>query len=131
MGIPFYSARGLTQTLEYIQQAADLKRDINGNLVNLSLTQFQKYKSKVTCKDQRTPSIDGIWPGQVIVVSCAKELAYPVGGSPQRAVVSGSSYTEQGTVFYRPQLTMMVVAYNDSFDEWAGDVHWELELEEV
>lgn len=131
MGVPFYSARGLLQTLTPISAASDLRRTINGELDDLSNEQFRKYATKITCTDQRTPALDGIWTGQHITVWCVQELAYPESGSPQRPEVSGSSRTEEGFVFYRPILEMRVTDFSDQTDEYGADVIWELDLEEI
>jgi hypothetical protein len=132
MGVPLYSARGLTQTLEPIQQAQQLRRTINGASVDLSVSQFRKYSSRISCTDQRAPAIDGIWPGQTVTVSCVAELSYLTeGGTPQRTVVSGSSYTEGAFTFYRPQLTMRVVTPQTQMDEYKASVEWHLDLEEI
>lgn len=130
MGIPLYSARGVTQTFSPIQGAIDLRRSINGDLLDLSHEQFRKYGSRITCSDQRAPAIDGIWPGQRITVHCVQELSYPVSGSPQRPEVSGSSRTEGNFVFYRPLLDMMVIGFSIQTDEFGATVQWELDLEE-
>jgi hypothetical protein len=132
MGVPLYSARGLTQKLTPIQQAKQERRTINGALVDLSLAQFRKYASTIQCKDQRAPAIDGVWPGQTVTVSCVAELSYLTsGGSPARPVVSGSSYTEGAFTFYRPQLTMRVIGLSTGMGEYSADVDWELQLEEI
>jgi hypothetical protein len=132
MGIPLYSARGLKQSLNVIRQAQQLRRTVNGGLIDLSLSQFRKYASTISCTDQRAPAIDGIWPGQILTVSCVAELSYlTAGGSPQRTVVSGSSYTEGDYTFYRPQLTMRVITPKTEMDEWKCSVGWALDLEEV
>lgn len=131
IGIPYYSARGLHQTLTSIKEASDTERDINGALVNLANPQFEKYMSKITCTDQTAPRMDGIWPGAEVTVSCCAELVYPVGNSPQREEVSGSSYTLNGFVFYRPILIMMVMGISNSFDEWGAENQWSIDLEEI
>lgn len=132
MGVPLYSARGLDQTLDPIPQAQQLRRTINGASVDLSVSQFRKYASTISCTDQRAPAIDGIWPGQTVVVSCVAELSYPTaGGSPQRPVVAGSSYVEGAFTFYRPQLTMRVVRPQTKMNEYSAAVVWTLSLEEV
>lgn len=132
MGVPLYSARGLTQTLEPIQQAFDMRRDINGDLVDISSSAFRKYQSTITCRDFNTPAIDGLTIGQVLTVSCVAELSYKTtGGSATRTPVTNSSRTVGDFTFYRPSLSMMVTGYSASTDEWAGDVAWQLDLEEV
>jgi hypothetical protein len=49
IGIPDYSARGLTQTLEPIEAALSQRRTVNGGLKDLSFAQFRKYKSSISC----------------------------------------------------------------------------------
>ncbi len=131
MGVPLYSARGLSQTLEPIDGSKSMRRSINGILTDVSHDQFRKYKSKISCTDQRSPAFDGIWPGMTVIVDCIAYLSYPTTGSPQRTVVAGSSFTEGNFIFYRPQLTMMVTANSAQTDEWDASVPWELELEEI
>jgi hypothetical protein len=129
-----YQARGLTQTLAPIAAAQQMERTINGTLTDISATQFRKYTSKISVPDEvEAPPFDGIWPGMEVIVDCAVYLCYPVGraGSPARNVVSGSSYTENGMVFYRPSLTMLVRQPDQALDEWARKNSWNLELEEV
>jgi hypothetical protein len=128
MGVPLYSARGLSQTLEPIDASKNLRRSINGILTDVAHTQFRKYQSKITCTDTRVPAADGIWPGMTIVVDCVAYLSYPTGGTPQRTVVD--SFDEGGYTFYRPRLTMMVTAITAQVDEWAATVPWEIDLEE-
>lgn len=131
LGIPLYAARGLTQTLEPIQAAANLRRTVNGSLIDLSYSQFRKYASTISCTDQRVPALDGVWPGQELTVSCVAELAYADGASPQRESVSGSERQEDGFTFYRPILTMLVTRFHQQIDEWGAAVGWELDLEEI
>lgn len=132
MGIPLYSARGLTQTLTPIEQAKQYRRDINGTLVDISSDKFRKYTSTITCRDFNVPAIDGIYVGMTLTVNCVSELAYPTStGSPARDVVSGSSRVQGSYTFYRPIMTMMVTGYSTSSDEYLGEVSWQLDLEEV
>ncbi len=130
LGVPPYSARGLTQTLEPIDQAANVQRTINGELIDLSRVEFRKYKSTISGTDQRPPSCDGVWPGRQVVVDCIEELAYPEGATPQRMVVDGSSYSEAGFTFYRPRLTMVVTDFKLSLDEYGAQIAWSMDLEE-
>jgi hypothetical protein len=126
-----YSARGLTQTLEPIQAAANNRRSINGKLKDLSQVQFRKYSSTISCADQLAPALDGIWPGQLLTVDCVAELSYKTaGGSPSRTVVTSSSRVEGAYTYYRPRLTMRVMAYSESEDEYGRVVQWSLQLEE-
>ena len=56
-GVAPYSARGLTQTLEVIAEAAVVARSVNGALVNLSPPQFRKFKSTISCTDVASPAL--------------------------------------------------------------------------
>lgn len=132
IGVVPYSARGLTQSLEPIDQAKQYDRTINGALVDLSLSQFRKYRSQISCNDQRVPALDGAFPGKIIEVECVQELSYlTVGGAPARPVVTGSSRVEGLYTFYRPKLMMMITNYASNIDEYGAAVGWNLDLEEI
>ena len=132
VGLSPYAARGLTQTLNPIDQSKDLRRTINGELVDFSVEQFRKYASAISGNDQMPPGIAGIWPGRDVQVECIAELYYvTVGGSAERPVVAGSERTEGPYTYYRPVLNMRVVDFNQSFDEWDAQVNWSLTLEEI
>ena len=132
IGVPPYSARGASQTLEPIGSSQQLRRTINGELIDISRAEFRKYRSTISCVDQQPPAIDGVWPGQVLTVGCISELSYlTAGGAPARPLVSGSSRTEGDYTFYRPSLTMRVVAFSQDTDEYGAAVSWSLQLEEV
>ena len=131
-GIPDYSNRGIVQTLEPDPASAKMRRTWNGRLVDISSTQFRKYRSTISCSDMVPPALSGIWPGMVVVVDCMQELCYEtIGGSPERTVVSGSSRTEGSFTFYRPQLTMRIESFSIEKDEWQAVVGWTLVLVEV
>lgn len=132
IGVPPYSVRGATQTLQPIDAAQQLRRTINGTLIDVSRAAFRKYRSTISCTDQQPPAVDGVWPGQVVTVGCISELSYKTaGGAPSRSVVSGSSRTEGDYTFYRPQLIMRVVSFSQDTDAYGASVSWSLELEEV
>ena len=131
MGVPPYSARGLTQSLEPIAQATFFRRTVDGTAVDLSAPQFQKYQSTISGTDQQPPAFDGLWPGQIFTVDCIAELAYETstGEAPERTVVA--SRDEGDWTFYRPRMTMMVTGFRAITDEYGAEVGWELSLEEV
>ena len=136
LGVPFYSARGLKQTLTPIQAAgANIQRDINGTLVDLDSgnTSFQKYASRIECGDNDTRyslAFDAIWPGQSVTVDCVAELITKT--TPVRTVVAGSQWTDtSGFVHYRPRLSMMVMNFSSQESEWEATVAWSLDLEEI
>lgn len=132
VGVPPYSCRGAKQTLNPIDQAANLRRDVNGNLQDISFAGFRKYKSTISGTDQRPPNFDGKWPGLTVVVDCIAELSYTTaGGAPQRPVVPDSSVVEGFHTTYRPRLTMKIMGLSIDTDEYDAQVSWSLDLEEV
>lgn len=132
MGVPPYSARGLSQDLVPIAAAASMRRTVNGALIDLSAPQFRLYSSTISGADQQPPALDGIWPGLVLTVDCIPELAYLTHtDSPTRPVVEGSEREDAGFTFYRPRLTMRVTGFKQETDEWGAAVKWSIALEEV
>jgi hypothetical protein len=130
-----YSARGATQTLDVIFGGEALgsliQRDVNANLIDMTNPAFRKFQSIITCRDSETPGLDAAWLGAKVTIACAAELAYPVGGSPSRTPVSGSTRTQGGTMFYRPLLNMMIFDIKNSFDEYASRYSYTIASQEV
>ena len=132
IGVPPYSARGLTQSLEPIDGAVQLRRTVNGALADLSYETFRKYKSTISGQDQEPPAIDGVWPGQLVEVGCIAELCFLTSaGGPVHTAVIGSARVEGDFSFYRPVLTMRVVGFSVSRDEYGATVSWQMQLEEA
>lgn len=132
MGASPYSLRGVSQTLTPIEAATQIRRTVNGALVDISSTQFRKYQSTIKSGDQLPPAFDGIWPGALLTVDCISELSYPYGGSPEREPVDTGATRQEGEfMFYRPRLDMMVVSFDFDTDEYGARVSWTLQLEEV
>lgn len=131
--LPFYSARGLTQTMGPVGAAKSQRRTVNFELVNLALPRSRKYASVISANDVRPPSRDDLWPGKEVVVGCAFLLSFPtVGGSAARDVVSGSQIDDgHGFTFYQPSITFMIGDLHGSFDEWEAGYNWSISMEEV
>lgn len=133
-GVPPYSARGLSQSLEPIDETSQLRRTINGDLKDLSVTQFRKYKSTISGDDQDPPAMAGMWPGRLLAVECISELCYMTAngsGLEERTVVDGSRRVDGDFTFYRPALNMRLVNYKVDTDEWGRAVSWSMDLEEA
>jgi len=108
-----YAVRGITMTLEPIEQAANLARDCRGALVDISFAQFRQYKVSITCTDHEAPELAGIWPGQDITITCIPGLGVP------------NTTTGQLTI------PAKVTAWNTSRGEWGPEgVQWTLEAEQ-
>lgn len=141
VGVTPYSARGLSEALEPIQQSIQLRRTINGVLTDQADALFQKYAVTISGEDQDPPALGNRWPGLQVVVDCITELS--VQGSYEestegdtegsllgRTPVPGSMRTADGFTFYRPRLTMRVTGFNIERDEWGAVIRWSLALEE-
>lgn len=133
VGVPPYSARGLSQSIASIDQASNLRRTVNGDLEDISFSGFRKYKSTISGTDQRPPNFDGKWPGLTVIVDCIAELSYTPdeGESRQRLAVPGSERAEGAHNVYRPRLTMKIINLSQSQDEYGASIGWSLDLEEV
>lgn len=132
IGVPLYSARGLTQTLTPVADAKPTPvRTVNGEARFLGGSQMRKYDSVITCTDQNAPPFSGLWPGDTVTVDCVFELSYPTAtGSPQRSVVTSSSHVVGGYTLYRPRIEFLVVDFNQGFQEYAHEYQWQLTLTE-
>ncbi len=133
IGIPLYSARGLTQTLDPIPASIHLERAVDGSLLDFSIPEMRKYMSKINCSDQEVPAIGGIWTGAIVSVDCVPELAFPTAlpWMQERTAVEGSTRTDGDFTFYRPRLTMKVTGFNVLKNEYGAIVAWTLDLEEA
>jgi hypothetical protein len=140
VGIPPYSARGLSETLAPIGAATQLRRTVNGALKDVADPLFRKYTVSISGNDMDPPAADLVWPGRAVTVDCITELARLAStdedtteapGEFGRSVVPGSIRIEGDFVFYRPRLSMRVTGWSADSDEWAAVRSWTLTLEEV
>lgn len=130
--VPRYSARDLTQTLEPIEDASQLRRTVNGDLDDVSAAKFRKYKSTISGDDVDPPALDGWWPGMEVTVDCLYELSYlTISGLPSRTVVEDSSRLVGDFTLYRPRLQMRITKYSQERSEWQARNRWTIELEEI
>jgi hypothetical protein len=134
-GVSLYSARGLKQSLEPLQEAAVIRRTINMEARSLGLPAARKYNTTISAGADvniAPPAFDDIWPGMVVVIECIAELGYKtIGGTPARTVVAGSSRTEGDFTRYRPVLTCMIVSLTMGAEEYTAGHEWTLTATEV
>lgn len=130
MGVTLYSARGLNQTCEPIAASQDLRRTVNGKLIDCSDPIFRKYRTVITCTDQSAPAFGGLHVGAKVTVHCVFEFGYDAYGAQERPAVPNSEREAGGFAFYRPILECLVVAFSIQEDEWGAQTGWTLELEE-
>lgn len=133
IGVPLYSARGLTQTLTMDTAAKPTpRRTTNGAARFLGGSQMRKYVSQISCTDQSAPAFDGLWAGDTIVVDCVVPLSYPDGGTAGRSLVPGTSaWKTKNHWQYYPRITFMVTDWEDAFEEYGVQHQWRLSLMEV
>lgn len=128
MGVPPFSARALSSSLTPIDAAAHFERAIDGTLLDLSYTPMQKYKITLTGNDQQPPACDGVWPGKVLTVDSIVELNSS--STTGRSAADSGDRQDGEWSFYRPQLSMMVISWSISRNEWDGTYSWQLDCEE-
>jgi hypothetical protein len=113
-----FSAGGISMQMAPIDAAADMVRDVNGNMINLKagLTAFRKYKFTLSCEDVESPGFSmvsggrtALWSGDEVTLITIPELGA----------------TEQQT------FTAMVMGWSVTSDEWGAVTSWSLDLEQV
>jgi hypothetical protein len=115
-----FSARGISMTMAPIDSSAQILRDVNGNLVNLTegMSQFQKYKFGMSCSDMESPGFaevssarDAIWPGAKFYLTCLPSL-----GAEEAITVTAM---------------VMTPGWQVTRDEWGAVTSWSMDLEQV
>lgn len=130
--LPLYSARGLSQAMEYVDGALAQDVTVNGELVDLSIDRFRRLRTVISARDVRPPDIFLARPGRIVVVECCYIASYPtIGGVAGRTPVSGSQFIEGDLTFYQPTLTCMIGKPTGRFEEWEAGYDWALPMEEV
>lgn len=113
-----FAARGIGMTMQPLETAAQIARDVNGNLVNLmdGFDQFKKYKGTISCDDMDSPGFadattaaDGVWQGDKFTLTCLPHL-----GSEEAIT-----------------MTVMCMNWNVARDEWGAATSWSFEWEQV
>jgi len=154
---PAGSGRGITQSLEIIDNG-ELRRTVNGDLVDTTRAANRKFTSSISCSDMDTPTLAGIWKGSIVTVECITKLQQLV--APAAAVVDlirtpvvdsirgyssvgalvpvdsviGAEVTFTGSVArveFLPIIEFMVETYSLDEDEYGAVTGWSLSLEEV
>ena len=152
---PTFSLRGCIQEIMPIQKSYPFTRTVNGDLIYLGKENDQKYISKISCTDESIPGISHLCQGDIVnihsIISFSQPLLegncvlsrLPVPGSIVAKDKNGdkiafeitdkdlSTTSEEGSVCYRPFLTMRITNFSYRFDEWENKAGWCIELEEV
>lgn len=154
--IPKEAGGGVSQSLQIIEQAAQLRRDVNGGLIRLQNPSFRKYRTEISVNGAGSPTLGNLNPGDLLTIHCIAEITQrvasgaatlvrdPVPGSVRcydnnsrrtaDPTVSGRSITgASGATFlvFRPILECAVEAYSYDRNETSAEVSWSLIAVEV
>src|SRR5687767_11003648 len=112
-----YSVRDLTMTLEPIPQSAQIERDINGRLIDMSEPQFQKFRVTIEATDQESPVFADVFPGHEFTVVTVPQLGLNRGTEDEQETMT---------------LNCMVMApWQVSRREYAAQTSWRIVGEEI
>jgi len=117
--LPEFAARGISMQMGPVEGTADIRRDVNFNLINLKAgsTAFRKYKFLISCSDMQSPGFssvsegrEALWAGDEVTLITIPELGA----------------TEQQTF----TALVMDPGWSVTTDDWGAVVSWSLELEQ-
>lgn len=108
VALPDCATRGMVEEIGLIDQSRQLKRTLNGTLIDLSDTNFRKRKWRVSGKDLRAPDFSNVWPGMRVTIVTATEM-----GGTQQSIIG------------------MLSDWSTSFDEWEAEMSWTMDVEEI
>lgn len=155
--IPIGAGRGITQNISLVDNG-ELRRTVNGDLIDLTRDENRKYVSNISASDQKTPSLAGLWKGmQLVVESVAiiRQLVNPaaltatlvrdyVAGTVFGRDINGVKITPTSVVGllatfpsnvvmveFCPKLTMLIADISIDTDEYEATQSWDISLEEV
>jgi hypothetical protein len=111
--IPDYAARRMVVTVTP-EDNGSMERDVNGILVDLTLTSFHKLHVSIAGSDKEAPTLNGIFRGSG---------PYVVTLIPN----TGVSDSTDGTL----TLTMRVDTWNSAAQDWEATTDWRIDLIEV
>lgn len=158
--LPYGSARGLSVSVQPIS-AGEIRRTINGGLVDLTRATHRKYRVQISGQDMITPTLADFWPGMLTsmripvwfrqsiatptstitisrnVLSDADARVFDALGTPVaftragRVITAAALGGEQGWVEYLPFVEGRVIERTEQHQEWAASANWSLTVEEI
>ncbi|WP_323811269.1 hypothetical protein [Yoonia sp. 67-2] len=154
------SARGISTSIEQIE-SGELRRTVNGNLVDLTREELRKYAISLSCDGMSLPGFDSVWRGMICTITPpvrwiikvepgqnSVTFARPAANAkmfdaetnnPFPDPIIGSNgtsatFSAQASVAwieYQPIFQTRVVGRSESSEEWEASATWSLELEEI
>ncbi|MBX9977743.1 MAG: hypothetical protein K2X98_05820 [Alphaproteobacteria bacterium] len=157
VGFPLFSARGCVQELIPVPGNDNLfQRTVNGDLIYLGDDSDVKYRTTIKCQDKEVPAFAHLWRGSLVKVGCMQPLIQPLSNGKatlSKPFIDGSVKVcnrthksvpfnllgqdirsedcDDGYVIYRPILSMCLMDFLLSHNEWGAKAGWNLTLEEV
>ncbi len=77
IGVVPLSARGLSERLTPISNG-ELRRTVNGTLVDTTLTTHRKFQVSISCQDIQPAALNAVWRGKTTTVQCVSELSQKI-----------------------------------------------------
>ena len=157
---PPASARGIQTSLTPID-SGDLRRTVNGTLVDLTREELRKYRLSLSADGQALPAAAGLWRGMRCTVTPPITWTAQVGAGDtsvafQRPAASArmfdavtleelaepsiaqdalsaafSAANNPAWIEYQPTFEALLTFRSDAADEWEASATWALEFEEV
>lgn len=139
------SARNLRQEIDLLPNGK-IRTKMSGRSYSTARPQFNKFTTTVFYEDIWAPAFAGLWRGSIITIHSMIELPQPqaMGSAPIRPVVPGTlryldadnNEVEAGDpaaayYTYCPVLTVFVVGWRQTYDEYGQVTSTEIELSEV
>lgn len=109
-----WAARSIEMTLTPIDQAADMRRDCLGELVDVALPQFRKYRVEINCTDQAAPDLNDVWPGKFVTITCVPGLGVANDPTGKQLIID-----------------CLVTHWDTDVADRTADISWTLEAEQV
>jgi hypothetical protein len=157
---PPASARGIQTSISLVP-SGDMRRTVNGSLVDLTRPALRKYLLSMSADGQALPALAGLWRGMRCTVAPplywtaqapagATELALDRTAADVRAfdavtldalpapslsadrrVLTFPALPRPAYFEYQPVFEALLSSRSDSGDEWEATATWSLEFEEV
>ncbi len=159
LGLPPLSARGCKQELVPIPNG-QFRKTVNGDLCFIKLSERQRYRTVIKCKDMNVPAFGNLRIGSIVKIDCIQSIWQNIEAGVQsieliRDFVDGSvlvinesgqdvPFTLNGKkielkspndsnlfVSFRPSLQMLITNFVSESSEWDLSHEWRLEAEEI
>ncbi|VDS10038.1 hypothetical protein PARHAE_03249 [Paracoccus haematequi] len=137
--------RNVAVSVTPISQATNLRRTVNGELINVARDVYRKLRVTISGRGRRSPAFSDMFPGDDMTVQLPDPLFY-AGADIGRTVIEKAGVLEDcseirvppGAPFAQPVaavgyillLECKITGLSVQVDEWKKDYTWNLELEE-